>query len=197
MGATGAGPPFVLLQHRTAHRLLNLADRVRVKRKVTEACVTEDIRKDANEAPAGAGVRPDQQREHEENQHDEPLRKPKSIVGWLFLGCVVLLAPIVVVIAVGRAVEHPRTDDAQVFANFIGMAPQVDGPIMQLPIRDNQYVKAGDLLFVVDERPYRYALERALSQQAALEVKSKIAAVRSTRRSAACMWRRRTSPAAL
>jgi multidrug efflux system membrane fusion protein len=49
------------------------------------------------------------------------------------------------------------------------MAPQVDGPIMQLPIRDNQYVKAGDLLFVVDERPYRYALERALSEQAALE----------------------------
>jgi multidrug resistance efflux pump len=29
---------------------------------------------------------------------------------------------------------------------------------MELPIRDNQYVKAGDLLFVVDERPYRYAL---------------------------------------
>src|SRR6204780_455257 len=49
------------------------------------------------------------------------------------------------------------------------MAPQVDGPIMELPIRDNQYVKAGDLLFVVDERPYRYALERALSQQFALE----------------------------
>ena len=32
MGATSAGSPFVLLRHRTAHRLLNLADRVRVKR---------------------------------------------------------------------------------------------------------------------------------------------------------------------
>jgi membrane fusion protein, multidrug efflux system len=110
-----------------------------------------------------------QQHELEENQHDESLRKPKPMVGWLLLGCVVLLASIVVLIAVGRAVENPRTDDAEVLANFIGMAPQVDGPIMQLPIRDNQYVKAGDLLFVVDERPYRYALERALSQQDALE----------------------------
>ncbi len=110
-----------------------------------------------------------QQPEHEENQHDESLRKPKPILGWLLLGCVVLLASIVVLMAVGRAVENPRTDDAQVLANFIGMAPQVDGPILQLPIRDNQYVKAGDLLFVVDERPYRYALERALSQQDALE----------------------------
>jgi membrane fusion protein, multidrug efflux system len=107
--------------------------------------------------------------QHEANQYDESLTKPKPMLGWVLLGCVVLLASIVVLIAVSRAVENPRTDDAQVLANFIGMAPQVDGPIMQLPIRDNQYVKAGDLLFVVDERPYRYALERALSQQASLE----------------------------
>ena len=33
MGATSAGSPFVLLRHRTAHRVLDLADRVRVKRK--------------------------------------------------------------------------------------------------------------------------------------------------------------------
>src|SRR6202042_1882668 len=33
MGATSAGSAFVLLRHGTAHRLLNLADRVRVKRK--------------------------------------------------------------------------------------------------------------------------------------------------------------------
>ncbi len=136
--------------------------------------MTDDDRKDGEQAKAETGVRQDQPsappqldssqpHEHEENQHDESLRKPKPMVGWLLLGCVVLLASIVVLIAVGRAVENPRTDDAEVFANFIGMAPQVDGPIMQLPIRDNQYVKAGDLLFVVDERPYRYALERALS----------------------------------
>jgi membrane fusion protein, multidrug efflux system len=155
--------------------------------------VTEDNPNDRDQVQAEAGVqqnqpseppqppssqnRADEERqqkgdhlpEHEENQYDESLRKRKPMVGWLLLVCVVLLASIVVVIAVGRAVENPRTDDAEVLANFIGMAPQVDGPILQLPIRDNQYVKAGDLLFVVDERPYRYALERALSQQAALE----------------------------
>jgi membrane fusion protein, multidrug efflux system len=124
--------------------------------------VTDDKRKEGDQAQAKA-------EEPEENQRDEPLRKPKPVVGWLLLVFVVLLASAVVLIAVGRSVENPRTDDAEVFANFIGMAPQVDGPIMELPIRDNQYVKAGDLLFVVDERPYRYALERALSQQSALE----------------------------
>src|ERR1700675_906654 len=65
--------------------------------------------------------------------------------------------------------RYPRTDDAEVFANFIGIAPQVDGPITRLNVRDNQFVKQGELLFTIDERPYRYALENALSEQSALE----------------------------
>src|SRR5271170_5087198 len=64
---------------------------------------------------------------------------------------------------------YPRTDDAEVLANFIGIAPQVEGPILRLNVHDNQFVKQGDLLFEIDDRPYRYALERAISDQAALE----------------------------
>ncbi|MBB6146762.1 multidrug efflux system membrane fusion protein [Silvibacterium bohemicum] len=68
-----------------------------------------------------------------------------------------------------RSDHHPRTDDAEVFANFIGIAPQVEGPILQLNVRDNQFVKKGDLLFAIDSRPYQYAYERTLSLQAILE----------------------------
>jgi multidrug efflux system membrane fusion protein len=71
--------------------------------------------------------------------------------------------------ALYHANHSPRTDDAEVFANFIGMAPQVEGPIVRLNVRDNQFVKKGDLLFEIDERPYQYALERSLSEQATLE----------------------------
>ena len=42
-----------------------------------------------------------------------------------------------------RTNQHPRTDDAEVFANFIGIAPQVDGPITQLAVQDNQFRKQG------------------------------------------------------
>ena len=107
--------------------------------------------------------------DHGPAQDDEQPPPKKSLLGWVATGFVVLLAALVAVIAITRAVTHPRTDDAEVFANFIGMAPQVDGPIMQLPVQDNEFVRAGQLLFLVDERPYRYALERALSDQAALE----------------------------
>src|SRR5271169_5194464 len=79
---------------------------------------------------------------------------------------------------------HPRTDDATVLANYIGIAPQVEGPVVRLNVADNQLVKKGDLLFEIDDRPYRYALERALSEQAALEgqiadEQRRIAALRS------------------
>jgi multidrug efflux system membrane fusion protein len=63
----------------------------------------------------------------------------------------------------------PRTDDAEILANFIGIAPQVEGPILRLNVHDNQFVKQGDLLYEIDDRPYRYTLEKAVSEQAALE----------------------------
>ena len=96
-------------------------------------------------------------------------QKKPALLGWLLVGAVVFIAAVVSLLAVMRSVTHPRTDDAEVFANYIGMAPQVDGPIMELPIQDNEFVHAGTLLYVIDERPYQYALERAVSDQAALE----------------------------
>lgn len=61
---------------------------------------------------------------------------------------------------------HPRTDDAYVRANIVNVAPQVSGTIIELPLRDNQHVKAGDLLFVIDPRPYQAELDLAQSQLA-------------------------------
>ena len=64
---------------------------------------------------------------------------------------------------------YPHTEDAEISANFIGIAPQVDGPLNRLNVKDNQFVKKGELLYEIDERPYQYALENAISEQAALE----------------------------
>jgi len=65
--------------------------------------------------------------------------------------------------------RYPRTDDAEVSANFIGIAPQVEGPLIRLNVKDNQFVKKGELLYEIDGRPYQYALENALSEEATLE----------------------------
>jgi multidrug efflux system membrane fusion protein len=65
--------------------------------------------------------------------------------------------------------RSPRTDDASVWANYIEIAPEVSGRLVELPIKDNAFIKKGDLLFVIDPRPYEYALQQALSDQRALE----------------------------
>lgn len=82
---------------------------------------------------------------------------------------IVLAAVIAGALVILRTNRYPRTDDAEVFANFIGIAPQVDGPITQLAVQDNQFLKQGELLFQIDSRPYEYALEKARSDLNMLE----------------------------
>ena len=59
---------------------------------------------------------------------------------------------------------YPRTDDAYVRANTVGIAPHVSGPIVHLPVVDNQRVSEGALLFEVDPRPYQHTLDRLEAQ---------------------------------
>ncbi len=75
------------------------------------------------------------------------------------VGGVVSAAIVIGAVALGLVVlyhvnSYPRTDDAEIQANFIGIAPQVEGPILRLNVRDNQFVKQGDLLYEIDDRPY-------------------------------------------
>jgi len=99
--------------------------------------------------------------EFSQDSRPKAIRKLRIAIvsGAIVLGLVVLF----------EVNRQPRTDDAEVLANFIGIAPQVEGPIVRLNVRDNQFVKQGELLFEIDDRPYQYALENAVSQQAALE----------------------------
>lgn len=82
---------------------------------------------------------------------------------------VVATAIVVLLLVVLETDYYPRTDDASVRANFIQIAPEVSGRLVDLPVKDNMLVKKGTLLFVIDPRPYEYALQQALADQAILE----------------------------
>jgi membrane fusion protein, multidrug efflux system len=99
---------------------------------------------------------------------DSKADSEKQLGRWLSIATAIA-ATVLGLTAFYRTSYYPRTDDAEVFANFIGIAPQVEGPIIRLNVRDNDFVKKGNLLFEIDERPYQYSLERAVSDQAALE----------------------------
>ncbi len=92
-----------------------------------------------------------------------------QLYGRILTAAMVLLAIAGLIAVYSVTIQHPQTDDAEIFANYIGIAPVVEGPILHLNVADNQLVKKGDLLFQIDDRPYRYALDRAISDRAALE----------------------------
>ena len=85
----------------------------------------------------------------------------RRIAGRLIGGLIVAGAAIAVVVTLMQWTTRPQTDDATVRANFVGIAPQVSGHIVELRVRDNQQVREGDVLFVVDPRPYEIALARS------------------------------------
>ncbi len=58
----------------------------------------------------------------------------------------------------GRYVE---TDNAYVQQSKVSISADVAGRIASVAVRDNQPVKAGDVLFTVDPEPYRIALAQA------------------------------------
>jgi multidrug efflux system membrane fusion protein len=102
-------------------------------------------------------------------QPASPDNKPRPILG-RSIGIGVAVAALFALGMVMRQVDlHPRTDDASIRANFIEIAPEVTGRVVNLPVKDNAFVKEGETLFVIDPRPYQYVLRQALSDQQDLE----------------------------
>jgi multidrug resistance efflux pump len=71
-----------------------------------------------------------------------------SVAGLLFLW-----------FALGR--YTPQTQDAYVQAPVIQIAPEVNGLVTDVLVADNQEVKQGTALFVVDPQPYQYQADQA------------------------------------
>jgi len=58
----------------------------------------------------------------------------------------------------GRTVS---TDNAQVMAHVVNVAPEISGRITDVYVTENQRVKKGDLLYRIDPEPFRIALMQA------------------------------------
>jgi multidrug resistance efflux pump len=80
---------------------------------------------------------------------------------YLLTSLIVLIAVIVVALKYWDYITNPWTRDGQVRAQVIQITPRVSGPLVKLPVEDNQLVKAGDLLFKIDPRTFEADLERA------------------------------------
>jgi membrane fusion protein (multidrug efflux system) len=62
--------------------------------------------------------------------------------------------------------RHVETDNAYVKAHIIAVSAEVAGRVIEVAVRDNQPVAAGQLLFRIDPAPFEVAIARAEAQMA-------------------------------
>ena len=74
--------------------------------------------------------------------------------------------------------HHEETDDAQISADIIPVIPHVAGYIKDVPVRDNQQVKRGDTLLILDDRDYKIKLDEA--EAALATAQTNLATARAT-----------------
>lgn len=60
-----------------------------------------------------------------------------------------------------HSLAHETTDDAQIEKNMNPIIPRVTGYITKVYVKDNDYVKKGDTLFVIDNKDYTVRVEDA------------------------------------
>src|SRR5713101_538895 len=77
----------------------------------------------------------------------------------------------------------PWTRDARIRANVVTVAPSVSGHVVDIRVRNNQFVHKGDVLFVIDPEGYRIALADAEATLAARRAQHLMALDQYQRRS--------------
>ena len=96
-----------------------------------------------------------------------PAIKRRSVLSSIHVLPILVTAVAVVVAAVAgwQAWQYymgaPWTRDGTVRAYVVKVAPEVAGQIVQLPIADNQFVRKGDLLMLIDPKNYSIAVRQA------------------------------------
>lgn len=68
-----------------------------------------------------------------------------------------------------HSLHHEETDDAQIDANVSPVLPRISGYVTEIRVRDNQQVKKGDTLLVLDNRNEQIALSQAKAALAAAQ----------------------------
>lgn len=79
----------------------------------------------------------------------------------IILGVLLIAASTFGIVKYNHAQHHEETDDAQIEASINPVIPRIGGYIAEVHVNDNQRVKEGDTLLVLDNRDLVIRLEQA------------------------------------
>ena len=97
------------------------------------------------------------------------LTKVQTIAGRA-VAVVVIGGAVLLGLRTARQVDaRPRTQDAFLYADSIGVVPEVSGKIVSLPIKEGQRIAKGAVLLQIEREPFELRLSQARAQRVALE----------------------------
>jgi len=108
-------------------------------------------------------------KQEEKTQAEVPAEKNGRPKAWLIFALFVLLLGVGAAAYLHFTAGRETTDDAQIDGHIHPVSPRVTGTVVKLLVRDNQRVKAGEVLLVIDPRPYQMAVDRANADVAEAE----------------------------
>lgn len=92
----------------------------------------------------------------EEVKNEKPKGRKRKIAV-----VIVAIAAILTGFYIAHEMQYQSTDDAYVETTTVNVAPRVSGQIEEVYVKDNQHVKEGDLVAVIDADDYKIRLEQA------------------------------------
>ena len=102
----------------------------------------------------------EEQIKEEQNVEQPKKEKPKGIKRTV-TGIVVAAVLILAGVYIHNEMQYESTDDAYVETTTVNVAPRVSGQIEDVFVTDNQHVKEGDLVAIIDDADYKIKLEQA------------------------------------
>ena len=102
----------------------------------------------------------EEQIKEEQNVEQPKKEKPKGIKRTV-TGIVVAAVLVLAGVYIHNEMQYESTDDAYVETTTVNVAPRVSGQIEDVFVTDNQHVKEGDLVAIIDDADYKIKLEQA------------------------------------
>ena len=91
----------------------------------------------------------------------------RNLVGFVATAIIFIVAVLLGRVLWVHYMDEPWTRDGRVRAEIVNVAPDVSGAVVDLPVKDNQMVRKGDLLMQIDPSHYQIAVEQAQAAVAA------------------------------
>ncbi|MFM0218199.1 MULTISPECIES: efflux RND transporter periplasmic adaptor subunit [Paraburkholderia] len=91
----------------------------------------------------------------------------RNLVGFVATAIIFIVAILLGRVLWVHYMDEPWTRDGRVRAEIVNVAPDVSGAVVNLPVKDNQMVRKGDLLMQIDPSHYEIAVEQAQAAVAA------------------------------